>query len=159
MIVCFFYRHPYISVKRFIFCDSTCYFFFSGWANISIFTLYNESQFTFLCVLTYVLSPQNASSLSQDHVSEFTPLASMQSPNYQSNEFNSAAASRSNYFSKKVMLTHWQGNDYFHLPSLFGYSNTRYSSSTGSYLSRSGLETSVWQITTAGLYKLFYFTL
>ncbi|KAG9492249.1 hypothetical protein GDO78_000654 [Eleutherodactylus coqui] len=86
---------------------------------------------------------QNASSLSQDHISEFTPLASMQSPNYQSNEFNSAAASRSNYYSKKVMLTHWQGNDYFKLPSLFGYSNTRYSSSTGSYLSRSGLETSV----------------
>lgn len=86
---------------------------------------------------------QNASSLSQDHVSEFTPLASMQSPNYQSNEFNSATASRSNYFSKKVMLTHWRGNDYFHLPSLFGYSNTRYSSSTDSYLSRSGLETSV----------------
>ncbi|XP_018417757.1 PREDICTED: probable phospholipid-transporting ATPase IH [Nanorana parkeri] len=86
---------------------------------------------------------QNASSLSHDHVSEFTPLASMQSPNYQSNDFNSAAASRSNNFSKKAILTHWQSNDYFHLPSLFGYSNTRYSSSTSSYLSRSGLETSV----------------
>ncbi|XP_075056125.1 phospholipid-transporting ATPase IH isoform X2 [Mixophyes fleayi] len=86
---------------------------------------------------------QNASSLPQDNVSEFTPLASMQSPNYQSNECNSAAASRSNYLSKKVMLTHWEGNAYFKLPSLFGYSNTHYSSSTGSYLSRSGLETSV----------------
>ncbi|XP_073412951.1 phospholipid-transporting ATPase IH isoform X4 [Dendrobates tinctorius] len=86
---------------------------------------------------------QNASSLSQDHHSEFTPLASMQSPNYQSNEFDSAAANRSNYYSKKVMLTHWQNNDYFRLPSLFGYTNTRFSSSTGSYLSSSGLETSV----------------
>ncbi|XP_063809222.1 phospholipid-transporting ATPase IH isoform X4 [Pseudophryne corroboree] len=86
---------------------------------------------------------QNPSKLPQDHVSEFTPLASMQSPNYQSNECNSDVDSRSNYLSKKVMLTHWEGNAYFKLPSLFGYSNTRYSSSTGSYLSRSGLETSV----------------
>ncbi|KAM4700410.1 phospholipid-transporting ATPase IH isoform 2-T2 [Discoglossus pictus] len=86
---------------------------------------------------------QNASRQSLDHVSEFTPLASMQSPSYQSNEFNCTAATRSNSLSKKVMLTHWQSNDYLKLPSLFGYSNARYSSSTGSYLSRSGLETSV----------------
>ncbi|CAH2223476.1 probable phospholipid-transporting ATPase IH isoform X1 [Pelobates cultripes] len=86
---------------------------------------------------------QNASSQSRDQVSEFTPLAALQSPSYQSNDFNSDATTRSNSLSKKVMLTHWQRNDYFKLPSLFGHSNSRYSSNTGTYLSRSGLETSV----------------
>ncbi|KAG8452118.1 hypothetical protein GDO86_004058 [Hymenochirus boettgeri] len=79
----------------------------------------------------------------QDQVSEFTPLAPLQSPSYQSNEYNGATASRSNSLSKKVMHTHWQNNDYLKIPSIFGYSNIRCSSSTASDLSRSGLETSV----------------
>ncbi|XP_019380398.1 PREDICTED: probable phospholipid-transporting ATPase IH isoform X1 [Gavialis gangeticus] len=86
---------------------------------------------------------QNASRQHRDHISEFTPLASMKSPRYRSNDCSSSPPRRSNSHSKKMMFTHWRGIDYSILPSVFGYSNKPCNSSASYCYSGSGLETSV----------------
>ncbi|XP_059577048.1 phospholipid-transporting ATPase IH isoform X3 [Alligator mississippiensis] len=86
---------------------------------------------------------QNTSRQHRDHISEFTPLASMKSPRYRSNDCSSSPPRRSNSHSKKMMFTHWKGIDYSILPSVFGYSNKPCNSSASYCYSGSGLETSV----------------
>ncbi|XP_032647737.1 phospholipid-transporting ATPase IH isoform X1 [Chelonoidis abingdonii] len=79
----------------------------------------------------------------RDYTSEFIPLASLKNPRYRSNDCSNSPARRSNSHSKKRMFTHWRGNDYSILPSIFGYSNNRCNSSARYCYSGSGLETSV----------------
>ncbi|XP_053166190.1 phospholipid-transporting ATPase IH isoform X3 [Hemicordylus capensis] len=86
---------------------------------------------------------QNSSSHGRDHLSEFTPLASLKSPRYRSNDHKNSPARRSSSHSKKTMFTHWKNNNYSILPSIFGYSNKRCNSNEEYYYRGSGLETSL----------------
>ncbi|XP_074048158.1 phospholipid-transporting ATPase IH isoform X1 [Macrotis lagotis] len=87
---------------------------------------------------------QNSSRQCQDCISEFTPLASLSSPTYRSNELTSSPpAARSPPHSKKVMLTYWNSQDYSVLPLGFNFSNNCYKSSARHYYHGSGLETPV----------------
>ncbi|XP_053240374.1 phospholipid-transporting ATPase IH isoform X1 [Podarcis raffonei] len=87
---------------------------------------------------------QNKSSHGRDHFSEFTPLASLKSPRYRSNDCKNTPARRSSSHSKKTMFTHWRNYDYSVLPSIFGYSNNKRCDSSARYYHRgSGLETSL----------------
>ncbi|XP_074846632.1 phospholipid-transporting ATPase IH isoform X6 [Carettochelys insculpta] len=79
----------------------------------------------------------------RNHVSEFTPLASLRNPRYKSSDCSNSTARRSKSHSKKTMFTHWRGNDYSILPSIFGYSNNHCNSSAKYCYNGSGLETSV----------------
>lgn len=94
-------------------------------------------------IICYLFSWQNTSRCGRDHISEFTPLASLKSSRYRSNECKNSPARRSSSNSTKTMFTHWRNHDYSILPSLFGYSNKRCNSSMGYYYRGSGLETSL----------------
>ncbi|XP_037655795.1 probable phospholipid-transporting ATPase IH isoform X2 [Choloepus didactylus] len=86
---------------------------------------------------------QTTSRQCQDHVSEFTPLASLQSPGYRSNELTSPLATRSSPRSKKVMLTFWNSKECSVLSPIFGISNNHWSSGSRHYLHGCNLETPV----------------
>ncbi|XP_049723563.1 phospholipid-transporting ATPase IH isoform X1 [Elephas maximus indicus] len=86
---------------------------------------------------------QNTSRQCQDHVSEFTSLASLQSPSYQSHDLTSPSAMESSSHSKKLMLTFWNSKEYLVHPSIFGLSSNCCNSSSRHYYHGSSLETPV----------------
>ncbi|XP_042637091.1 phospholipid-transporting ATPase IH [Orycteropus afer afer] len=79
----------------------------------------------------------------QNHVSEFTPVASLQSPSYQSSELISPSTTSSSSLSQKMMLTFWNSKESLVHPPVFGLSNNCCNSSSRHYYHGSSLETSV----------------
>ncbi|XP_045139746.1 phospholipid-transporting ATPase IH [Echinops telfairi] len=86
---------------------------------------------------------QNTSRQCQDCVSEFTPIASLQIPRYQSNELTHPSATRSSSHSEKVMVTFWNGREPLVLPPMIDLSNNCCNSSSRHDGRESSLETPV----------------
>ncbi|KAK1169964.1 putative phospholipid-transporting ATPase IH [Acipenser oxyrinchus oxyrinchus] len=79
----------------------------------------------------------------RDNVSEFSPHSNLKTSKSKSSEHRNPQPTRSGRLSKKMMCTHWGGNDYCTFNSFFRFSDTPHESSA-SYSDRgSGLETSV----------------
>ncbi|MGH0138058.1 UNVERIFIED_CONTAM: hypothetical protein FKN15_026035 [Acipenser sinensis] len=89
-------------------------------------------------------SGQNALKHSKrDNVSEFSPHSNLKTSKSKSSEHRNPQPTRSGRLSKKMMCTHWGGNDYCTFNSFFSFSDSPHNSSA-SYSDRgSGLETSV----------------
>ncbi|XP_043928568.1 phospholipid-transporting ATPase IH isoform X2 [Protopterus annectens] len=85
---------------------------------------------------------QNAAKQTWDHMSEFTPLASLQSPSYNSNEHNITKATRSLPHSRTV-FNYVEDYDCSHRQSVTDHTNIYYTSRADLLNNRPALETSV----------------